>query len=76
MINIVSSMYFLLAQNKFEKTLTTVGIALFVGFMFFLIIDSMVKQKYVPKDKHVRGFLIFLMILSIIAFFVYVIFIK
>ena len=76
MVDFLCSMSLLLAQNKLEITLTTVGIALFIGFIFFLIIDSMVKQKFVPKDGHLRGFLIFVMILSIIGLFVYVIFIK
>lgn len=66
----------ILAQNNTEKTVTTIGIAMFAAFMFFLIVDSIVKQKLVPKDSAVRGFLIFLFIIAIIAYFVYTIFIK
>ena len=76
MINFLCSLSLLLAQNETEKTITTIGIACFAFFIFFLIIDSVVKQKFIPKDGPIRGFLIFLFLLAIIAFFVYVIFIK
>lgn len=66
----------LLAQNATEKSMTYIGIALFGGFMFFLILDSLIKGKYVPKKKNVRSFLIFLFIASVIAIILMFIYYK
>ena len=76
MIEFLSSLSLLLAQNEAEKNITILGIAFFAAFMFFLILDSTIKQKFVPKNGAIRGFLIFLFILAIVAFFVYTIFVK
>ncbi len=67
---------FMLAQNSDEKSITIVGIALFAGLMLFLILDSLAKNVYIPKKGPVRGFLIFLLIVAIIAINLLIIFNK
>ena len=76
MLSFLTSLSLLLAQNEMEKKITLIGIAFFAAFMFFLALDSTIKQKFVPKNGVIRGFLIFLFILAIVAFFVYTIFVK
>lgn len=76
MINFLCSLSLLLAQNEAEKMITTIGIACFAFFIFFLILDSVIKQKFIPKEGPIRGFLIFVFLLAVIGFFVYTIFIK
>ncbi len=67
MLQTICSIVFMLAQNETEKGLTILGLTLFAGFMFCLILDSLIKGKLVPKKGPVRGFLIFLLIAVIIA---------
>ena len=67
MLQTLCSLVFMLAQNETEKSLTILGLALFGGFMFFLILDSLIKGKWIPKKGPVRGFLWFILIMVIIA---------
>ena len=67
MISSILNVVFMLAQNGTEKSLTYLGVALFGGFMFFLIVDSLIKGKFVPKKKNVRAFLIVLFVVAVIA---------
>ena len=76
MISYVSSLALLLAQNAEEKSLTYIGLALFAGFLFFLIVDTTIKGKYVPKKPVMRNFLIALFILVIILLTLLFIFYK
>lgn len=76
MISYISSLALLLAQNAEEKSLTFIGVALFAGFLFFLIVDTTIKGKYVPKKPVMRNFLILLFILMIILLFMLFIFYK
>lgn len=76
MITFLSALSLILAQNDAEKKITILGLALFAAFMFYLILDSTIKQKFIPKNGALRGFLIFVFIIIIIALFVYIIFVK
>ncbi len=76
MLNLLSSITLFLAQNAYEKKLTILGLALFAGLVFMLILDSIIKQKIVPKNDAVRGFLIFVFIVAVIAGLAYALFIK
>ncbi len=76
MISVLNSFLFLLAQNDIEKKLTKVGLAFFAFFILMLIIDSILKNKLVPKSKEMRGFLIFLFIATIIALILILIYYK
>ena len=72
----ISSLALLLAQTEEEKSLTFIGVALFIGFIFFLIVDTTVKGRFVPKKPVMRKFLIVLFILMIILLFMLFIFYK
>ena len=76
MITYISSLALLLAQNAEEKSLTYIGLALFAGFLFFLIVDTTIKGKFVPKKPVMRNFLIVLFILVIILLILLFIFYK
>ena len=76
MLDFLCSISLMLAQNEIEKKITIFGLICFAGFMFYLCLDSVLKQKFVPKNGVIRGFLIFLFVLAIIAFIVYIIFTK
>lgn len=76
MISYISSLALLLAQNAEEKSLTYLGLALFAGFLFFLIVDTTIKGKYVPKKGVIRNFLIVLFVLVIIILIMLFIFYK
>lgn len=76
MISYISTLALLLAQNAEEKSLTYIGLALFAGFLFFLIIDTTIKGRFVPKKPVMRKFLIFLFIIIIIIIFMLFIFYK
>ena len=69
MISYISSLALLLAQNAEEKSLTYLGVALFAGFLFFLIVDSTIKGRFVPKKDSLRKFLIvlFVVVISILG---------
>ena len=76
MIETLCSLFMLLAQNETEKSLTVLGVTLFGGFIFFLILDSIIKNKWVPKKGPVKKFLIFIFILVVIAVALLIIFYK
>lgn len=76
MIETLCSLFMLLAQNETEKGLTVLGVTLFGGFIFFLILDSIIKNKWVPKKGPVKKFLIFIFILVVIAVALLIIFYK
>ena len=76
MFNALCSMIFMLAQNEKEKSLTVLGLTLFGGFIFILILDSIVKNNWVPKSDILRRFLIFIFVLVIIAVSMLIIFYK
>ena len=67
MLQTLCSLVFMLAQNETEKSLTILGLALFGGLMFFLILDSLIKGKWIPKKGAARGFLCFILIMVVIA---------
>ncbi len=69
MFNYISSLIMLLAQTEKEKSVTIVGLAIFAGFIFFLIVDTTIKGKFVPKKGPVKKFLIFLFLLAVIILF-------
>ena len=76
MISYISTLALLLAQNAEEKSLTYIGLALFAGFLFFLIIDTTIKGRFVPKKPVMRKFLIFLFVIIIIIIIMLFIFYK
>jgi hypothetical protein len=76
MISYISSLALILAQNAEEKSLTYVGLAFFAGFLFFLIVDTTIKGKFVPKKSVMRNFLIVLFVLVIILLAMLFIFYK
>ena len=76
MLNLVCSMVFILAQNDTERAMTIFGLVCLAGFLFYLILDSTIKGKLVPKKGPVRGFLIFLLIVVVIVFNLIIIFNK
>ena len=75
-MNVIASIMFLLAQNETEKRLTILGVTLFAVLMCFLILDSLIKGQYIPKKGPIRGFLIFLLIVAVIAVNLLIIFYK
>ncbi len=76
MTELLTAISLILAQNEAEKTITTIGLAFFAAFIFYLILDSTIKQKFIPKNGAIRGFLIFIFILASVACICYIIFIK
>jgi hypothetical protein len=76
MISYISTLALLLAQNAEEKSLTYIGLALFAGFLFFLIVDTTIKGRFVPKKPIMRKFLIFLFVIIIIIIILLFIFYK
>lgn len=76
MISYLCSMAMILAQNAEERSLTYLGVAFFAGFLFFLIVDSTVKGKFVPKKDVMKKFLIVLFVLVIIILILLTIFYK
>lgn len=76
MISLICNITFLLAQNETEKDMTILGVTLFGAFIFFLILDSIIKGKWIPKKGPLRGFLIFLFSMAVIAIILLIIFYK
>ena len=76
MISYISTLALLLAQNAEEKSLTYIGLALFAGFLFFLIVDTTIKGRFVPKKPVMRKFLIFLFVIIVIIIILLFIFYK
>ena len=76
MLSMLCTQIFMLAQNEEEKGLTVLGLALFAGLMLFLLIDTFAKNKYIPKKSPLRGFIVFLMLISLIAVFLLIIYYK
>ncbi len=76
MMSALASILFMLEQNSLEKDITILGVTMFGFLMFFLIIDSTVKNKYIPKKGPVRGFLIFLLLLAVVAVTLLIFFYK
>ncbi len=76
MIQTLCQIIFMLAQNESEKTLTIVGLALFGALIFYLVLDSTIKGKFIPKKGPLRNFLIFIFIMVIIAIILICIFLK
>ena len=76
MIEFMTAISLLLKQNEAEKTITSIGLAFFAAFIFYLILDSTIKQKFIPNNKAIRGFLIFIFLAASIACICYIIFIK
>ena len=75
-ISAINSAVMVLAQNSDERSLTLLGVALFAVLMLFLIIDSLAKNKYIPKKGPIRGFLVFLLIMAVIVINLLIIFYK
>ena len=61
MAMLLSVLNLLLEQTKAEKEFTIIGVSIFA------VLDSVVKNKLVPKNKNVKLFIIFLFIASLIA---------
>ena len=76
MISYISTLALFLAQNAEEKSLTYIGLALFAGFLFFMIVDTTVKGRFVPKKPVMRKFLIFLFVIIVIIIILLFIFYK
>ena len=76
MLNRLSTIIYMLAQNATEKRFTKLGVALFVGLLVILIIHSTVKDGWLPKSSGLRYFIIFLFIISVIALILLLIFYK
>lgn len=76
MISDLCSICLLLAQNEIEKNMTKIGLGFFAVFLLVLIIDASVKNKYVPKNKSVQYFIIFLFIATIVALILLLIYYK
>ncbi len=67
MAMLLSVLNLLLEQTKAEKEFTIIGVSIFAVIVFMLLLDSVVKNKLVPKNKNVKLFIIFLFIASLIA---------
>ena len=67
MIYYLSNLVFMLAQNSDEKMWTLLGVTFLGAFIFFLIIDSTIKGKFVPKKGPLRKFLTFLFLVIVVA---------
>ena len=67
MINYLSNIIFMLAQNEGEKMWTLIGVTFLGAFIFFLIIDSTIKGKFVPKKGPLRKFLTFLFLVIVVV---------
>lgn len=76
MIQTLCQTIFMLAQNESEKTLTIVGLALFGALIFYLILDSTIKGKFIPTKGPLRNFLIFIFVVVVIAIILICIFLK
>lgn len=76
MIETLCQIVYMLAQNESEKSLTIVGLALFGALIFYLILDSTIKGKLIPKKGPLRNFLIFIFIVVVIAVILLCIFLK
>jgi len=76
MMSLICNIALMLAQNETEKNMTILGVTLFCAFIFFLILDSIIKGKWVPKKGPLRGFLIFLFSIAVIAIILLIIFEK
>lgn len=76
MLNLLNSIYFILAQNEAEKSFTILGLTLIMGFIFYILVDTLGKNKWVPKGGNVKTFLICLFVIVIIALTLYIIFNK
>ncbi len=76
MLNFLSSIVFLLEQNVTEKRFTILGIGIFVVFIFMLILSTLSKEGFMPKNTAVRNFMIFILIASIVALILLLIFYK
>lgn len=74
MLNKLSSIIYMLAQNATEKRMTKLGVALFVGFLVILLIHTTIKDGWLPKSKSVTYFVIFLFIISVVALILLLIF--
>lgn len=60
----------MLAQNETEKSKTLIGFTFLGVFIGIMVLDSIIKNKYVPKKGPMRAFLIcmFLAIVIIVGF--------
>lgn len=67
MAMLLSVMTFLLEQTAAEKRATILSVTLFAVLVFMLFLDSVIKNKIVPKNVNVRLFIMFLLIVAIIA---------
>ena len=76
MISNLQNICLILAQNEIEKSMTKIGLGFFAVFMLMLIIDSTLKNKYVPKNKSVQYFIIFLFIATLVALILLCIYYK
>lgn len=76
MLNFLNSFVFLLEQNATEKRFTVLGISLFVVFIFMLILSTLSKEGFMPKSSVVRNFMIFILIVAIVALILLLIFYK
>lgn len=62
LLNIMS---LLLEQNEIEKRLTSIGLVILVILFLVLVIDSIVKERFVPKSGLVRGIILVCLLLAI-----------
>ncbi len=76
MLSNLCSICLMLAQNEAEKRMTKIGLAFFAVFIFMLILDTVVKNKIVPKGKPMQYFLIFMFIATIVALVLLLIYYK
>lgn len=66
MVYYLSNLIFMLAQNEDEKMWTLFGFTFLGAFLFFLIIDSTIKGKFVPKKGPLRKFMTFFFLVVIV----------
>ena len=69
MIESVSRIIFLLAQTQDEKSMTILGFTFLGAFLFYLILDSTIKNWHTPKNKKFRYFMIFLALVCVFVVF-------
>lgn len=69
MIESVSRIIFLLAQTQDERSMTILGFTFLGAFLFYLILDSTIKNWHTPKNKKFRYFMIFLLLVCVFVVF-------
>lgn len=74
MIALLNAANLLLAQTEKERQLTILGVSLFTIFILILFLDANIKNNLVPKNVNVKKFVLFLLIMSVAALILLIIY--